>query len=289
MRSRRRALLVSAVSALMFASVSTVALPGVTQTPAATAANGVPAPAHTVVVVLENHAYSQVVGSSSAPYLTSLAASGANFTQSFAITHPSEPNYVALFSGSTQGLTDDSCPHTYSSANLGSELIGAGETFAGYSESMPSDGYTGCQSGQYYRKHNPWVDFTNVPAASNLRFSDFPTDYANLPALSFVVPNICDDMHDCSVSTGDTWLKKNIDAYAQWAKANNSLLVITFDEDDDSHGNQIPTIFVGQHVKPGNYSEHVDHYRVLRTLEDAYGLPYAGNSSTSTPITDAWQ
>jgi len=288
-RSRRRALLVSAVSALMFASVSTVALPGVTQTPAATAANGVPAPAHTVVVVLENHAYSQVVGSSSAPYLTSLAASGANFTQSFAITHPSEPNYVALFSGSTQGLTDDSCPHTYSSANLGSELIGAGETFAGYSESMPSDGYTGCQSGQYYRKHNPWVDFTNVPAASNLRFSDFPTDYANLPALSFVVPNICDDMHDCSVSTGDTWLKKNIDAYAQWAKANNSLLVITFDEDDDSHGNQIPTIFVGQHVKPGNYSEHVDHYRVLRTLEDAYGLPYAGNSSTSTPITDAWQ
>jgi hypothetical protein len=282
-------LLVSAVSALMFASVSTVALPGVTQTPAATAANGVPAPAHTVVVVLENHAYSQVVGSSSAPYLTSLAASGANFTQSFAITHPSEPNYVALFSGSTQGLTDDSCPHTYSSANLGSELIGAGETFAGYSESMPSDGYTGCQSGQYYRKHNPWVDFTNVPAASNLRFSDFPTDYANLPALSFVVPNICDDMHDCSVSTGDTWLKKNIDAYAQWAKANNSLLVITFDEDDDSHGNQIPTIFVGQHVKPGNYSEHVDHYRVLRTLEDAYGLPYAGNSSTSTPITDAWQ
>jgi hypothetical protein len=255
----------------------------------ALAANGVPTPAHTVVVVMENHSYNEIVGSSSAPYITSLSRSGANFTQSFAITHPSEPNYLALFSGSTQGLTDDSCPHSYSTANLGSELIAAGQSFKGYWESMPSDGYTGCQSGKYYRKHNPWVDFTNVPSSSNVRFSTFPTNYNNLPTVSFVVPNICNDMHDCSVATGDTWLKNNIDGYVQWAKANNSLLILTFDEDDSSQSNQIPTIFVGQHVKTGNFAERVDHYRVLRTIEDAYSLPYAGNSAGSTPITDVWQ
>ncbi|MFD9893600.1 alkaline phosphatase family protein [Amycolatopsis sp. NPDC059027] len=256
--------------------------------PTASAA-GVPRPDHVVVVVMENHSYKEIVGSSSAPYITSLANGGANFSQSFAVTHPSEPNYLALFSGSTQGLTDDSCPHTYSSANLGSELIGAGNSFIGYSESMPSDGYTGCTSGQYARKHNPWVNFTNVPASGNLRFSRFPTDYTTLPSVSFVVPNLCNDMHDCSISTGDTWVKNNIDAYAQWAKTHNSLLIVTFDEDDHSQNNQIPTIFSGQHVKTGKYTEHITHYNVLRTLEDAYGLACTGSACGATPITDSWQ
>ncbi|MFE0027917.1 alkaline phosphatase family protein [Amycolatopsis sp. NPDC059021] len=256
--------------------------------PMASAA-GVPRPDHVVVVVMENHSYKEIVGSSSAPYLTSLANGGANFSQSFAVTHPSEPNYLALFSGSTQGLTDDSCPHTYSSANLGSRLIGAGNSFVGYSESMPSDGYTGCTSGQYARKHNPWVNFTNVPASSNLRFSRFPTDYTTLPNVSFVVPNLCNDMHDCSISTGDTWVRNNIDAYAQWAKTHNSLLIVTFDEDDRSQNNQIPTIFSGQHVKTGKYTEHITHYNVLRTLEDAYGLACTGSACSATPITDSWQ
>jgi phosphatidylinositol-3-phosphatase len=250
---------------------------------------GVPQPAHVVVVVMENHSYSEIIGSSSAPYINSLANGGAKFTQSFAVTHPSEPNYLALFSGSTQGLTNDSCPHTYSSNNLGQQLISASRTFIGYSESMPSDGYTGCTSGQYARKHNPWVNFTNVPSSSNLRFSRFPTNYGTLPSVSFVVPNLCNDMHDCSISTGDTWLKNNIDGYAQWAKANNSLLILTFDEDDHSQSNQIPTVFFGQHVKVGNYSEHITHYNVLRTIEDAFGLPCVANSCSATPITDTWQ
>ena len=253
-------------------------------------AAGVPTPDHVVVVVMENHSYKEIVGSPQAPYITSLANSGANFSQSFAVTHPSEPNYLALFSGSTQGITDDSCPHTFSGANLGSELIGAGKSFTGYSESMPSDGYTGCTSGSYARKHNPWVNFTNVPASSNLVYErHFPTDFTQLPNVSFVVPNLCNDMHDCSISTGDTWLKNNLDAYNQWAKTHNSLLVVTFDEDDSSQSNQIPTIFTGQHVKPGNYTEHVNHYNVLRTLEDAFGLPCTANACSATPITDAWQ
>ncbi|HVX42901.1 MAG TPA: alkaline phosphatase family protein [Mycobacteriales bacterium] len=245
-------------------------------------------PDHVVIVMMENHSYADVIGSSDAPYINSLAAAGASFDHSFAITHPSEPNYVALFSGSTQGLADDSCPHTFTAANLGQELIAAGRTFAGYSESMPTNGYTGCASGTYARKHSPWINFSNVPAASNLTYSEFPSDFTTLPTVSFVIPNLDDDMHDGTVQEGDTWLKTNIDAYAQWAKANNSLLILTWDEDDNSQNNQIPTIFVGSGITPGNYSESINHYNVLRTLEDFYGLPPAGASANAMPITDIW-
>lgn len=237
-------------------------------TAAATAAFLAPAPAraaalpsydHILVVVEENHSYNEIIGSANAPYITSLANNGAKMTQSFAVTHPSEPNYLALFSGSTQGITNDSCPHTFTAENLGHQLIAAGKTFKGYSESMPSDGYTGCTSGQYARKHNPWVNFSNVSSSANVRFSTFPTTFTQLPNLSFVVPNLCDDMHDCSISTGDTWLKNNLKAYADWAKTHNSLLVVTFDEDDKSQSNRITTLFYGAHVATGSYSEHITH------------------------------
>jgi acid phosphatase len=254
------------------------------------AANGVPRPDHTVIVIFENHSYSQINGSSSAPYFNSLAAQGAKFTNSHATTHPSEPNYLALFSGSTQGVTNDACPVNFTGkANLGSQLIAAGLTFTGYSESMPSDGYTGCSSGTYARKHNPWVDFNNVPASDNLRFTHWPTNFTTLPTVSIVVPNLCNDMHDCSISTGDSWLKNHLDSYAQWAKTHNSLLIVTFDENNGGSGNQIFTVFVGQHVKLGNYSENIDHYRVLRTVEDAYGLAALNNAGSRTPITDCWR
>lgn len=269
------------------AAVGATVVPSFIAQPAS-AANGVPQLDHIVVVIMENHSYSEILGGSSAPYIKSLAATGANMTQSFAVSHPSEPNYLQLFSGSNQGVTNDSCPHTFSTANLGSELLAAGKGFVGYSESMPSDGYTGCTSGKYARKHNPWVNFTNVPASSNLRFSRFPTSYSSLPTVSVVVPNLCNDMHDCSIATGDSWVKNNLDGYVQWAKTHNSALLLTFDEDDSSQSNQISTVFAGQHVKVGSFAEHINHYNVLRTLEDMYGLPYAGASSTATPITDIW-
>ncbi len=168
------------------AAVLTIGLAVALTVPAAPAFAALPTYAHIVVVIEENHSYSEVIGNANAPYITSLANNGAKMTQSFAVTHPSQPNYLALFSGSTQGITDDSCPHTFSSANLGRQLINNGKTFKGYSESMPSDGYTGCSSSDnlYKRKHNPWVNFTNVPSTSNLRFSGFPTAYSNLPKLS---------------------------------------------------------------------------------------------------------
>src|SRR5437762_14377023 len=118
----------------------------------------IPRPDHVVIVIEENHSYAEIIGSANAPYINSLAQQGALFTQSYGVTHPSEPNYLALFSGSTQGVTDDACGYTFSTPNLGRSLIDGGFTFAGYSEDLPEIGFSGCQNGQYQQKHNPWVD-----------------------------------------------------------------------------------------------------------------------------------
>jgi hypothetical protein len=251
-------------------------------------ANGVPRPDHVVVVIEENHSYSEIIGSSAAPYINSLAAQGALFTQSYATTHPSQPNYLHLFSGSNQGVTNDSCPHSFSTANLGRYLLDASLTFAGYSEDLPSVGSPVCTSGAYARKHAPWVNFTNIPTTTSLPFSYFPSDYTTLPIVSFVIPNLNNDMHDGTIQQGDTWLQQHLNGYVEWAMTHNSLLIMTFDEDDNSQSNRITTIFVGQMVVPGQYSESINHFNLLRTLEDMYNLPYAGVSGNYQPITDVW-
>jgi phosphatidylinositol-3-phosphatase len=259
---------------------------------AAHAAGSVPTPAHTLVVIMENHAYSQVIGSSSAPYINSLKSGGASLSQSLAITHPSQPNYYALFSGSTQGVTDDSCvtPGFSSAANLGSEVVKAGGTWGSYNETLPSQGSTTCSSGDYAQKHNPWFGFSNVPTSSAKTFAQFPTDYSTLPKLSFVTPNLCSDMHNCSVASGDTWLKNNLGAYATWAKTHNSLLVVTFDEDNLQSGNRIPTVLYGQPVIAGSSSSTTyNHYNLLRTLEDLVGsTTHAGQAASAGDITGIW-
>jgi hypothetical protein len=252
-------------------------------------AQDLPLPAHVVVVMEENHSYSQIIGSSEAPYINTLADEGASFTSSHAITHPSQPNYLALFSGSTQGVTSDSCPHTFSAVNLGSELIAAGKKFAGFSEGLPSAGSEVCTSGEYARKHVPWTNFSNIPAKENQRFTSFPADFANLPTIAWVIPDLLDDMHSGTIQRADSWLQTNLEDYVIWAKSHNSLLIITWDENDGASGNQIPTIFVGPMVKPGKYREDINHYNVLRTLEAIYGLPYAGKSASAKTITDVWQ
>ncbi|WP_405774132.1 alkaline phosphatase family protein [Streptomyces sp. NBC_01538] len=256
-------------------------------------AAALPTPDHVVVVVMENHAYSQVIGSSSAPYLNNtLKAGGASLTQSFGLTHPSEPNYYMLFSGSSQGRTDDSCVSvgSLSAPNLASELIAEGKTWASYNESLPSQGSTTCSSGKYAQKHNPWFGFSNVPTNTAKTMAQFPSDFTTLPKVSFVIPNLCSDMHDCSVSTGDTWLKNNLGAYATWAKTHNSILAVTFDEDNRLSGNRIPTVFYGQPVIPGSStSTTYNHYNVLRTVEDLAGLTaHAGNASSASDIAGIW-
>src|SRR5215471_8616345 len=246
-------------------------------------------PDHVVIVIEENHSFAEIIGSSSAPYINSLAQQGALFTHSFAIEHPSEPNYLDLFSGANQGITSDACPSgPFSTDNLGAELTAASKTFLGFSEDLPAAGSTVCTSGAYARKHNPWVDFSNVPASSNLPFTSFPTDFTTLPTISIVVPNLNDDMHDGTIQQGDTWLQTHIDPYVQFAKTHNSLLIVTWDEDDSTQSNQIATIFFGPMVKTGQFGETIDHFNVLRTVEDLYSLGHAGQAANVSPITDVW-
>jgi acid phosphatase len=249
----------------------------------------VPEPAHTVVVVMENHSYTDIIGNTAAPFINELGRSGALFTRSYAITHPSEPNYLALFSGSTQGVTDDGCPNRFTAPNLAADLIKAGKTFAGYAEDIPGPGSPVCSAGDYARKHVPWADFGNVPSSVSLPFTSFPaTAFVRLPSVSFVIPNLCHDMHDCSVAAGDAWLRANIGPYADWAMRHNSLLVLTWDEDDGSQDNHITTIFAGQMVRPGRYAEPITHYRVLATIEAAYTLSRDAQAATAAPITNIW-
>jgi acid phosphatase len=236
------------------------------------AARGLPRPDHVVIVVEENHSYAQIIGNSAAPYINSLAQAGALFTAAHGVTHPSLPNYLALFSGSTQGVHDDSCGHSFQGSNLATALAGAGLQFTGYAEGLPAPGSTVCTSGSYARKHNPWAYFRNVPAGANQPFSAFPHDYSTLPTVAMVVPNQRNDMHNGSIQQADRWLRRQLGGYAQWAQSHNSLLILTWDEDDFGHSNQIPTIFVGSMVQAGQYSESISHYSVLDTVEALYGV-----------------
>jgi|HubBroStandDraft_4_1064222.scaffolds.fasta_scaffold00006_5 hypothetical protein len=272
---------------------SSAALPSAAHATAGAAATrergAKPRASYVVVVIMENRDYDLVIGSSQAPYINgTLVPQAALMTNSHAITHPSEPNYLGLFSGSTQGVTDDSCPHSFSAVNAGQELIAAGLTFAGYSESMPYDGYTGCSSGEYARKHNPWVNFTNVPASSNLVYNGFVTPPSTL---TIVVPNLCDDMHDCSTQTGDTWLSKNLPAILKYDKKHDGLLILTWDEaDPDSNGqNQIATLLIGPMVKPGKYAQKITHYSTLRTIEDIDGVACTASACQASDIKKIWR
>jgi phospholipase C len=266
-----------------------VALAATLAAGSAAAKKKLPKPDHIIIVMEENHDYSDIIGSPQAPYINALAQSGASFTDSHAITHPSQPNYLELFSGSTQGVTDDSCPHSFGMDNEASQLIAAGKSFVGYSEGLPDEGSLVCTSGEYARKHSPWTNFTDLPVTTNEPYTAFPKKLKKLPTVSWVIPNLDDDMHDGTIAQGDTWLKNNLSDYATWAMTHNSLLIVTWDEDDGSQANQIPTIFIGPMVKPGQYSEHITHDNVLATIEAMYGLAPLGNAENVKPIKDVWQ
>ena len=257
---------------------------------------------HVVVVIEENHALLQVLGNGSAPYLDSLAENGATLTSMFGITHPSQPNYLQFFSGSNQGVTtnnDTSRIAPFNTPNLGAELISAGKTFTGYSETMPSAGYTGFDAagGLYARRHNPWVNWQSNDAPSsnhlapstNQPFSAFPTNFSTLPNVSIVVPNNANNMHDGTIQQGDTWLQNNLGAYADWAVNNNSLLIVTFDEDNSAARNRIPTVFYGAHVEQGAVVESTyTLHNLLHTIESSFGTTHAGASNDVRSIVGAF-
>jgi acid phosphatase len=257
-----------------------------------------PNPDHIVILILENHEYFQVFGSPEAPYINALAKDSMSslFTRSYIIEHPSQPNYLNLFSGSNQGVDDDYHPRKepFNTPNLGRQLIDAGKSFATYSEDLPAIGFNGEMHRAYVRKHNPSANWmgegkNQIPQNTNLPFSEFPSDYAKLPTVSFVVPNQVNDMHDASVGVGDAWVKKNLDGYIQWAKTHNSLFILTFDEDDYGGSGHILTIFTGAMVKGGINKMTINHFNVLRTIEWMYGLPYAGRAAKVKTIDNCWK
>ena len=250
-----------------------------------------PHPDHIIYCWFENKGYSQVIGSANAPYINSLLPKGTLFNSAYAITHPSYPNYVAFFSGSTQGIKNDNCINNvpYSSTNIYTSLTAVSKSFAWYSEGLPKTGSRTCTSGDYVEKHNPTTIFTNVPKLQNKKYLDFPTDYTKLENVVCITPNLINDMHDGTVKQGDDWLKNNCAALIEWCRTHNSIFVVYFDEDDGHSSNRIPVVMVGEHVK-SNYTSTLtyDHYNFLRTTLDMFGAACVGSSCSKSAIGDCW-
>lgn len=260
-----------------------------------------PKPDHVVIVIEENKGYHQIIGSANAPYINTLASQGASFSRFFALHHPSQPNYLEIFSGSNQGVRDDKCPlRPITAASLAGELSRAHLSFRGYAEDLPRAGaldvFYPPQSPTYARKHCPWIDFADVDPGSSLPLKQFPAKLDELPTIALVIPNLFHDMHNGKdpqrIRAGDRWLKEHLDAYVQWSKAHNSLLIITWDEDNhfwwNRTPNQIPTILVGPMVKPGIYPRAYNHLDLLRTVAAMYSLPLLGKSKFAKVIAEPW-
>ncbi len=250
---------------------------------------------HVVIVIEENESQVRIMGNRvDAPYINELADGGVSFAQFYAITHPSEPNYLHLFSGDNQGVLDDGVPAgvPFSTPNLGAALLAAGATFANFSEDLPAIGdATSVFAGGYRRKHNPWtnwqapvgaatIPFNQIPAGTNRRFLDFPADFSQLPEVAFVIPTELHNMHDGTIRMADDWLRANLGAYARWARKNNSLLIITFDEDDFTGPNRIPVVFYGAGLVPGTVNAATwTLHNLLRTVADMFGAAAPARSA----------
>jgi hypothetical protein len=287
--SRRGSLLAVFVACLTVGSGAS--LPG----NGASADTSVPNFDHIFVIIMENHRFDAL---NQAPYLTSLASSGALLTQSYAVRHPSLPNYLALTGGSTFGVTTDCTTCFQNAPNIAADRIGpSGRSWKAYMESMA----TPCSltnTPLYQVKHNPFVYYDNIrtnPSECNkvVPYTQLSTDLASAattPNFGWITPNMCNDAHDCSMATGDTWLSQNVPAILSSPAftTQKSLLVVTFDEDDGSDANHIPTILVGSGIAPGTQSAvPYTAYSVLKTIETAWSLaPLTSNDTAAQPITD---
>ena len=285
-------------------------------------------PSHVVVVIAEDRAAGAIGDVTNMPYLNQLAGTGLVYSNSHGLNTPAQQGemaYLALFFGSTQGVTDDNFHGPFSGGNLAASLNNAGKTFVGYSEAMPRNGDTTDQLAAdpknpayddlYTRSYNPMAQFSNVgtgitSASVNQTFAGFPTTaagYAALPTVSFVIPDTRDNTHGSNDTApfatdpssynllrqnADSWLKNNLDGYLQWAKQNNSLLIITGDEGDRAHGfaslatNDVTTIVNGDPrlFVAGTDKTSINPYNILRTIEDMYGLTPLGSSATASDL-----
>ena len=250
-----------------------------------------PKVAHVTIVMMENRNYPLVVGSADAPYFNqTLIPQGVLLTNMHAIRHPSEPNYLALFSGSTHGAD----------RRLVSAYVPDGESRVGAGGRRPylrrvrrvdaAPGFAGCRGsgGLYARKHIPWPNFSNVPASESMIYTG--TVPSPMPSLAWIVPNMCHDMHDCSTRTGDDWLAKNLPPIIAWNAKNDGLLIVTWDEaDPDPDGlNRIPTVLVGPMLAPGKNGADVNLYNLMHTIEWVFNLPCIADECKTAPLAGIW-
>jgi phosphatidylinositol-3-phosphatase len=254
---------------------------------------------HVVLVVFENHEASSIVGSPDAPTFNAVAHRYAAMTDYTAVAHPSLPNYLALVSGSTQGITSDCTGCIVGARSLADTLAAAGKTWKTYAEDLPYPGFTGGSAGRYAKKHDPFLYFRDVADSRARRnrvvpFPQLARDLAahRLPDFSLVIPNLCDDMHDCSVSTGDAWLKAHVVPLLHSPALRGGVVFVVFDEgtSDEGGGGHTEALALGPTVRHGSrFSKATNHYGLLRTIEDAWGLPRLGFSRTGTPIGGIWR
>ena len=259
----------------------------------------VPSFTHAYILVMENQEYASIVGSSAAPYLNTLIAQYGLATNYNAVAHPSEPNYLALFSGSTQGVTDEGT-YNLSGTNLADQLEAQGKTWRVYAQNVPLNCYLGSNAsdgedgpGSYRRKHEPAISFTDI-SGNALRcgnISDFAHFDAAAADFTLIVPNQCNDMHDCSVATGDSWLQgwlpSNILNTPAWGSGTNVLFII-WDEGTTSTGGggHVAALVVSNSLAGAGYQSGTahNHYSLLRTLEDAWGLGCLQNTCSANTL-----
>jgi len=249
---------------------------------------------HVFIVTEENTDYVDVIGNSSMPYLNSLAQQYGLATQYYANTHPSIGNYFELSTG--QIITNDDSYSTVENVpNIVRSLLAAGKTWKSYAEDIPRACYLGGDTGNYARKHNIFPLLSDVAndatqACNNVPFTQFATDLANgtLPHFSNIVPNLCNDAHDCGLDVADSWLQTNIaPLIASPAFQQDGLLIILFDEagGDNSHGGgRIAWVDVSPKSKPGYQSTTLyQHQSTLRLILKGLGLTAFPGAAATAP------
>jgi len=256
----------------------------------------VPSFDHAIVIVFENKEANQVLGSVDAPTFNAMAKRYAVATRYYGVTHPSLPNYLALVSGSTQGIRTDCTSCIVSAPNLADTLAGAGKTWKLYAEGLPRPGFTGAFWGRYAKKHDPFLYFRDVVGDRTRLTRVVPLTAlrrdlrrGRLPDFSFVVPNMCNSMHDCSVATGDAWLRAQLPPLLALPR---TAVFIVFDEGSSNTrgGGHVAALILGTAVRSGSrFAAVTGHYGLLRTIEQAWGLPLLGHSAGATPITGIWR
>jgi phospholipase C len=267
-------------------TVSTTGTPVAVSTPLSrpsAAASGEVAPgAHVFVIVMENTTYDQALAQ---PYTRSLAEQYALASDYHAVSHPSLPNYLALTAGSTFGIRDDSY-RPLPAGGLGAQLTQAGVSWKAYAEGMAGDCLT--NTTRYAVKHDPFAFYGGACPANVVAMDQLAGDLTGTtPRLSWLIPDLCHDGHDCPAATADGWLAATVPAIlASPAWKDGGVLFITWDEDDGSGDNHVATLVVAPRLASHTTAVAYDHYSLLATIEDRLGVSRLGQAATATPITD---